>query len=155
MSTIPKRTPDRRTLGSKRLGVYLDKNGLRAVTVYIPTPLHRALSIIAIESETSIQALITAACQTFYGTHQGVPPLAAATRTKTDPHKTLSWYADIALHKRMKLLAVDIDGTVQQLIISAILEYLKDSPHIRKLHMDTGYAPYARAPVLAAGTSPK
>lgn len=43
-------------------------------------------------------------------------------------------------------LAVDLDGTVQQLILSAIVEYLKDAPLVKALNIKTGYAPYARAP---------
>lgn len=150
MATPPTRSRVRRTTGSKTLGSYIDRHGLRPVAVYIPDPLHRALTYIAIETETTLQALITLACNTYYGTHRDLPPLVAPTRTKQDPHKSFTWYADIDLHKRMKLLAVDLDGTVQQLVLSAIVDYLKDAPKIKALKIKTGYAPYARAPLEGA-----
>lgn len=146
MTTPPARTRTRRTAGSKTLGNFIDRHGLKPVSVYIPEDLHRALAATALEAETSLQALTTLACNTFFGHVADLPPLTAPTRTKQDPHKSFTWYADIGLHKRMKLLAIDIDGSVQQLILSALVEYLKDAPRIKKLRMKTGYAPYARAP---------
>lgn len=146
MPTPPIRTRVRRTAGSKTIGDYIDRHGVRPVTVYLPEPLHRALSKIAIESDTSIKALITLACNTYYGGKVKLPPLVAPTRTKTDPHKSFTWYADIDLHRAIKLLAVELDGSVQQLILSAVADYLKDSPRIKALKIKTGFAPYARAP---------
>lgn len=150
MTTPPTRTRVRRTTGSKTLGKYIDRHGLRPVAVYVPEPLHRALTLIAIESETTLQAILTAACNTFYGARHDLPPLVAPTRTKQDPHKSFTWYADVDLHKRMKMLAVDLDGTVQQLVLSAVVEYMKDAPKLRALKIKTGYAPYARAPIEGA-----
>ena len=46
----------------------------------------------------------------------------------------------------MKMLAVDLDGTVQQLIVSAVVDYMRDEPRIKALKIKTGYAPYARFP---------
>lgn len=146
MTTPPARTRTRRTAGSKTLGEFIDRHGLRPVSVYLPEKLHRALTETAIEAETTIQAIITMACNTMYGTHHDLPPLVAPTRTKQDPHKSFTWYADIDLHKRIKLLAVDLDGTVQQLVLSAIVEYMKDAPRVKALKIKTGYAAYARAP---------
>lgn len=146
MTTPPARSRVRRTTGSKTLGAFIDRHGLRPVSVYVPEPLHRALTHIAIETETSLQAIITLACNKYYGTRHDLPPLVAPTRTKQDPHKSFTWYADIDLHKRMKLLAVDLDGTVQQLVLSAVVDYMKDAPKIKALKIKTGYAAYARAP---------
>lgn len=153
MATPPARTRVRRTAGSQTLGAFIDRHGLRPVSVYIPLKLHRALTETAIEAETTLQALITMACNTLYGTRHDLPPLVAPTRTKQDPHKSFTWYADIDLHKRMKLLAVDLDGTVQQLVLSAIVEYMKDAPKVKALKIKTGFAAYARAP--EALTPPK
>lgn len=146
MATPPVRRRTRRTPGSQTVASFVDRHGLRAVAVYIPEKLHRALTAIAIEGETSLQAIITLACGKYYGTHHDLPPLAAPTRIKQDPHKSYTWYADVDLHKRMKLLAVDLDGTVQQLVLSAVLAHLADHPKIKALKIKTGYAPYARAP---------
>lgn len=146
MTTPPARSRVRRTAGSKTLGEFIDRHGLRPVSVYIPEPLHRALTQTAIESETSLQQLMSLACQVHYGQPNNLPPLVAPTKTKQDPHKSFTWYADVDLHKKMKLLAVDLDGSVQQLILSAIVEHLKNAPRIRALELKTGYAAYARAP---------
>lgn len=146
MPTPPTRTRVRRTVGSKTVGAYVDRHGLRPVSVYLPEKLHRALTHIAINSETPLQALFTLACGTFYGSGREIPPLIAPTKTKMDPHKSFTWYADVDLHKRIKLLAVDLDCSSQQLILSALVEHLKDSPQIKALKIKTGYAPYARAP---------
>ena len=146
MATPPTRTRVRRTTGSKTLGEFTDRHGLRPVAVYIPDALHRALTHTAIEAETNLQAIFTTACNAMYGTHRDLPPLVAPTRPTADPHKRYTWYADIDLHKRMKMLAVDLGGSVQQLIISAVLEHLKNAPKIKALRIKTGYAPYARTP---------
>lgn len=146
MATPPTRVRVRRTTGSKTVGDFVDRHGLRAVAVYIPIAMHRALSHTAIEAETSLQAIITMACNTYYGTHRDLPPLLLPTRTKQTPHKSFTWYADIDLHKRIKTLAVDLDGSVQQLILSAVIAMLADAPKIKALKLKTGYAPYARAP---------
>lgn len=147
MATPPTRQRVRRTAGSKTLGKFIDRHGLRPVSVYIPYKWHRAFTEIAIEGETTLQAIITLACNTAYGTHRDLPPLTAPTRVKQDPHKSFTWYADIDLHKRMKLLAVDLDCSVQQLVMSAVVDYLKDHPKVKALEIKTGYAPYARLPV--------
>lgn len=149
MATPPIRRRVRRTTGSKTVGDYIDRHGVRPVAVYIPEKLHRALTHAAIQGETTLQAILTVACNTFYGTRRDLPPLVAPTRTKQDVHKSFTWYADVDLHKRMKMLAVDLDGTVQQLILSAVVEYMKDSPLIKALKIKTGYAPYARTPAEA------
>ena len=46
----------------------------------------------------------------------------------------------------MKLAALELDGSVQQLILSALVDYLKDAPKVKALKIKTGYAAYARAP---------
>lgn len=146
MTTPPLRTRIRRTEGSRALGAFVDRHGLRPVSVYIPTELHRALTATAIEGGESMQAITTLACSKYYGTRHDLPALLAPTHTKTEPHKSFTWYADIDLHKRIKMLAVDIDGSVQQLILSAVVEYMKDAPRVKALKLKTGYAAYARAP---------
>lgn len=146
MTTPPTRTRVRRTSGSQTVGNFIDRHGLRPVAVYIPEKLHRALTTIAIETETTLQAIVTMACNKYYGLGGDLPPLVAPTRTKQDPHKSFTWYADLDLHKKMKLLAVDLDGTVQQLVLSAIVNYMKDAPKIKALKIKSGYAAYARAP---------
>lgn len=112
--------------------------------MYVPENLHAAFTRIAIAAESNLQHLLTLPCDTFYGVHHDLPPLVAPTRIKQDPHKSVTWYADIELHRRMKMLAVDLDGSVQQLILSAMVEYLKDAPEIKALELETGFPAYAR-----------
>lgn len=145
MTNPPPRSRVRRTVGSQTLGAFIERHNLRPVSVYIPEKLHRALVETAIETDQSLQGLLTLACGATYGNDQ-VPPLVAPTRTKQDPHKSFTWYADIDLHKQMKLKAVELDGTVQQLILSAVVDYLKAAPKIKALKIKTGYSAYARAP---------
>ena len=134
MATPPARTRVRRTTGSQTLGAFIDRHGLRPVSVYIPVKLHRALTETAIEAETTLQALITMACNTLYGTRHDLPPLVAPTRTKQDPHKSFTWYADIDLHKRMKMLAVDLDGTVLVWNDAARALQPQEAEAVRALH---------------------
>lgn len=144
---IPIRHRVRRTKGSKTVGDYVDRHGLRPVAVYIPEELHRALAITALENESTLQQYMTLACHKHYGgAVPDVPPLMAPTRTKQDPHKSCTWYADIGLHHAMKLLSVEMDGSVQQLILSALVDYLKDAPRVKALHLQTGYPAYPRMP---------
>lgn len=147
MSTPPLRHRVRRTAGSKTLAEYIENNGLRPVSVYMPTAIHKALSQVAIEADISLQALVTLAVNTYYGTHRDLPPLVAPTRIKQDPHKNFTWYADIDMHKRLKLLALDLDCSAQQLILSALIDYTKDHAAVKALKIRTGYPPYARAPL--------
>lgn len=160
MSTPPLRQRVRRTAGSKTLAEYIENNGLRPVSVYMPVPLHKALSQVAIEADISLQALVTLAVNTYYGGPRDLPPLVAPTRIKQDPHKNFTWYADIDLHKRVKLLALDLDCTVQQLVLSALVDYTSDHPKVKALKIETGYPPFARAPLhlihsVAQSTSTK
>lgn len=149
MTNIPLHARVRRTPGSRALGKFIDAHGLRPVAVYIPTELHRALAATAIESDTSLQALLTLAVNTHYGcVAPRVPPLVAPTRTKQDPHKSFTWYADVDLHKSLKMLAVEIGGTVQQLVLSAAVEYMKHAPRVAALAIPSGFPAYARAPAL-------
>lgn len=148
MPTPPPRKRIRTTQESKRLETYVTENGLKAVSVYIPVELHKALHEVAIQGEMSLQGLITLACNTYYGVHRDLPPLVAPTRIKTDPHKNVTWYADVDLHKRIKLIALDIDGTVQQLVLSALVDYCKGSKAVKALKIKTGHAAYARAPSI-------
>lgn len=148
MATPPARHRTRNTQGSKTVGDYIDRHGLRPVAVYVPLPLHTAFARTAIAAESNLQQLLTLACNTFYGSRHDLPPLLAPTRTKLDPHKSVTWYADIDLHRRMKMLAVDLDGSVQQLILSAMVEYLKDAPEVKALGLETGFPAYARAPAV-------
>lgn len=143
----PIRERTRRTPGGQRVAEYVDRNGLRAVAVYLPQAMHRALVSTAIDAETSLQALMALACDAHYSkSPTNMPPLVAPTRTKLDPHKSAMWYADVDLHKKMKLLAVELDGSVQQLILSALVEHLKDAPRVKALNVASGFPPYARAP---------
>jgi hypothetical protein len=137
----------RNTQGSKTVAEYLENNGLRPVAVYFPTELHKALTHVAIDAGIPLQALVTLAINAYYAGPHDLPPLVAPTRIKTDPHKNFTWYADLDLHKRVKLLAVDLDCTVQQLVLSALVDYTKDHKEIKRLKIKTGYAPYARAPL--------
>lgn len=147
MPTPPTRTRTRRTAGSKTLGSYIDRHGLRPVTVYIPEEWHRAIASIAIETETTLQTLVTLACNAYFGTDVvDVPPLIMPTRTKQDPHKSFTWYADVDLHKKIKLLIVDIGGTAQQLILSAVVDYLRNAPRVKALKIETGFSAYTRKP---------
>lgn len=41
-----------------------------------------------------------------------------------------------------------MDCSVQQLVMSAVVDYLKDHPSVKALKIKTGYAPYARHPVV-------
>jgi hypothetical protein len=147
MAAPPERKRIRRTEGSKTLARYLENNGLRPVAVYIPVDLHKALTHVAIEADITLQALVTLAVNAYYGTYRELPPLVSPTRIKADPHKSFTWYADVDLHKRVKLLAVDLDCTVQQLVLSALVDYTKDHQKVKALKIKTGSAPYARAPV--------
>lgn len=146
MTTPPLRTRVRRTEGSRKVGDFLDRHGLRPVSVYLPIELHRALAGTAIEAGTNLQGLFTLACSKFYGGEVDLPPLVAPTRTKSEPHKSVTWYADVDLHKRMKMLAVDLDGSVQQLIVSAIVAHLKRAPRVKALNIQSGFPAYAQAP---------
>lgn len=148
MTNPPTRAPRvRRTPGSKSVGNYVDRHGLKPVSVYIPEKLHRALATTAIESETSLQQIFTLACHTFYGAMDDkAPPLTAPTHPKQDPHKNFTWYADIELHRYMKLLAVRMTSNVQQLVLSAVVNYMKSAPKVRALKIKTGFPAYARAP---------
>ncbi len=148
----PLRVRTRRTAGSQSLARYTESNGLRPVAVYVPIDLHRALTSSLIEmsgdegERITLQAVITLACYRYYGETAELPPLMAPTFTKQDPHKSVTWYADIELHKKLKLLAVELDGSVQQLILSAIVEYMKEAPLVKALNLETGHSVYARAP---------
>ena len=146
MITIPRRERHHRTSGSKAVGDYLARHDMRPVAVYIPVKLHTVLTKLAIEAEASLQDFITKACESWYGEERELPPLVAPTRAKLDPHKIPTWYANIELHKRMKVLAVEVGSSVQQLILSALVEYAKDSPEVKALGIKTGYVPYSRTP---------
>lgn len=128
----------RRTPGGRTLADYMDRHGLRAVAVYIPEALHRALTTTAIETETSLQSIVTLACNAYYGTVRPLPPLVQPTRPTQDPHKNFTWYADLDLHKHMKMLAVEHESTVQQLVMSAVVNYMKDAPRVKALHIKLG-----------------
>lgn len=145
--TAPIRHRTRRTQGSRAVADFVDRHGLRPVAVYLPEKLHRALTATALEHDTSMQSFFTLACNKYYGgICPDVPELLAPTHVKRDPHKSCTWYADVNLHHKMKLLAVETDGSVQQLIVSAVVDYLKDAPRVKALHLRTGYPAYARAP---------
>lgn len=149
MNTLPKRTRVRKTTGSRTLEAFIDRHGLQPVSVYLPVAMHRAFTGTVLENETTMQAVMTLACNCYYGHGSSVkslPPLAPPTHSKNDPHKNVTWYADIDLHRAMKMLAVQIDSSVQQLIRSALLDYMKDAPRVKKLKIKTGYPAYARAP---------
>lgn len=152
MANPPPRKRVRTTQGSQTVANYLENNGLKPVAVYLPVDLHKALTHVAIDADISLQALVTLAANTYYAGPKDLPPLTAPTRIKQDPHKNFTWYADLDLHKRIKLLALDLDCTVQQLVMSALVDYTKDHKEIKKLKIKTGYAPYARAPLV---TPPK
>lgn len=147
MNHPPLRARVRRTPGGKSLGEFVDRHGLRPVSVYIPEKLHRALAATAIESETSLQQIFTLACNTYYGGREvNVPPLTAPTHPKLEPHKNYTWYADVSLHRNMKMLAVELSSNVQQLVLSAVVNYMNSAPKVRALKIKTGFPAYARAP---------
>lgn len=146
MSNPPLRQRVRRTQGSRALAEYIENNGLRPVSIYLPLAMHKALATVAIEADITLQALVTLAVNKYYGSHRDLPPLIAPTRIKQDPHKNFTWYADIDLHKRVKVLALELDSTVQQLILSALIDYTKDHPKIKALKVKTGFPAFARAP---------
>lgn len=151
MTNPPNRPRARTTSGSLTVGKFIDRHGLRPVSVYIPIELHRALATIAIKSDTSMQAIVTLACSKYFGRGDpDVPPLLAPATPTSEPRKNFTWYADIELHKRMKLLAVVLSGSVQQLVLSAVVDYMKDAPDIKALRLQTGFPAYARAPVTPA-----
>lgn len=146
MPTPPPRKRSRTTDGSKRLETYMDRNGLRPVAVYFPVDLHRALTEVCILGETTMQALITLACNTYYGGPHDLPPLVKPTKVKLEPHKNFTWYADVDLHKRIKLLALDVEASVQQLVLSAVLGYTNKHPQVKALKIETGFPAYLRTP---------
>jgi len=158
-AAIPMKNRVRRTAGSRSMAQFVDRNGLTPVTVYLPEKLHAALEAIAAEADedTSIQSLLTIALTRHYGVRGAadLPPLTAPTRTTKEPHANYTWYGDVELHKTIKLLAVELGSTCQQLIVSAIVATYSDHPRIKKLKIKTGYPAYARAPAvlprLAAG----
>jgi hypothetical protein len=154
MTNPPLRQRTRRTAGSRSLAEYIENNGLRPVSVYIPLALHKAVSQVAIEADISLQALITLAVNTFYGAAKDLPPLVAPTRIKQDPHKNFTWYADVDLHKTVKLLALEHDCTVQQLVLSALVAYTKDHPKVKALKIKSGFPPFLRAPLSLVHNSP-
>lgn len=146
MPTPPPRKRSRTTDGSKRLESYMDNNGVRPVAVYVPIALHKALTEVCILGELTMQALITLACNTYYGAPHDLPPLVKPTKVKLEPHKNVTWYADVDLHKRMKLLGLDIGASVQQLVLSALVDYTKDAPQVKALNIETGFPAYLRTP---------
>lgn len=146
MTALPTRQRVRRTRGSKTLAKFIDRHGLRPVSVYFPEALHRALAGTAIEADTSLQALVTLACHSYFGVESPLPPLVQPTRTHQDPHKSFTWYADIDLHRTMKIKAIDVGSTVQQLILSAVVSYMRKAPRVKALNIPTGFPAFARAP---------
>lgn len=144
---LPTPVRNRRTEGSKRLSEYAERNGVRPVSWYVPEALHGPLVKIAAERGFAVQSLVTHACEVHYGAEEkALPPLVPPTHVKTDPHKNFTWYAPVALHKAIKLLALELECTAQQLITSAVVHQYKDVPEIKELRIVTGSAPYARAP---------
>lgn len=146
VTPLPTRSRVRRTTGSKTLGAFIDRHGLKPVTVYIPEKLHRALTETAIEGESTMQGMVTVAANRVFADKTELPPLVAPTRTKIDPHKSFTWYADVDLHKHIKLLAVENGATVQQLLLSAIVDTFKDAKRVKALGIETGHAAYSRTP---------
>lgn len=147
MATPPPRATTRRTRGSKNLKAYLDNNNLRPVSVYMPIRVHAAISKAADAGETTIQALFTMACHKYYGHRCDLPPLVGFGTPPKEDRKVITWYADIDLHKKIRLLAMDLEGNVQQLVLSAVLDYIKDAPPVKALKIKTGYPPFGRTPV--------
>lgn len=146
----------RSTPQSQRVADYAIRNNLRPVSWYVPANMHAALHQLLDKAKaasgapeaTSLQAVVTAACAKAYGLGPkgGVPPLAAPTNTKLEPHKRFTWYAPYDLQKDMRLVAAGIESSMQQLITSAVVDYLKDQPEIAALRIPTGVPPFMRAP---------
>ena len=151
-TTFPKPVRRRNTPGSQRLADYTERTGTRPVAWYVPTVLHEALVELAARTNLSLQFMLTHACEVRYGHDDpakvDIPPLVPPTRLTQDPHKNVTWYAPLALHKKIKFLALQIDATAQQLITSAVVDQYKGTKEIKALRITTGSAPYSRAPVL-------
>lgn len=146
----------RSTPQSQRVADYAARNNLRPVSWYVPVGLHAALQQLTHKAKaasgaaeaTSLQAVVTAACAKAYGLGPkgGTPPLAAPTNTALEPHKRFTWYAPYELQKDMRLVAANIESSMQQLVTSAVVDYLKDQPEIAALRIPTGVPPFMRAP---------
>ena len=147
MATTPISAPRiRRTKRGQTVADYLDRHNVKAVAVYLPPELHAALLEISAGTKETLQSMFTLACSTYYGGPHDLPPLAAPTRSKTTPQVCTTWYCDIDLHRRMKIVAMDIGSSVSQLFTSAIVATYKDAPSVKRLKIKTGYPAYQRAP---------
>ncbi len=149
MTGLPTPVRTRKTVGSQRVAEYTARNNVRPVSWYVMPDLHAAVVAIAQRRDLTLQLLLTHACEVRYGQPDAVvlPPLVPPTRIKTDPHKSVTWYCPEPLFKSLKRLSVDIEASVQQLITSAVVDQLKDTPEVKVLRINTGVAPYMRAPV--------
>lgn len=146
-TTLPQRKPMTRTKGSALVKAHIDSKGERQVAVYIPLEWHTALLEATKRKHGALQSNILTACSTYYGVVPPVlPPLVEPTHVRRDPHKTVTWYAATPLHDAMKKLAVDIRSSVQQLVLSALVDHMKNEPAIAALKIPTGSAPYPKAP---------
>ncbi len=147
-TVLPQKTRTRKTEGSRRLLEYNEQRGAKHVPWYIPLELHKALKLLAIYRGTSLQTMVTYACEQHYGDLKNVvvPPLTVPTRINGEPHKNYGWYAPIELATNIARLSVELEASRQQLITSAVVNQYKSEDPIARLQINTGSAPYVRAP---------
>lgn len=94
---------------------------------------------------SSVTAMITAACAAIYNSDDAaLPPLVAA--PKVGRASKVGWYAPEDLVRRIKILAARHNTNVSQLVASAVAERYKDYPAFKNANIETGAAPYLRAP---------
>lgn len=133
-----------KTSGSQRVTDYKERHNLHPVVLPVPLNIHKALSHHALDDGVTMQSLFTLACEKYFGSDPVTVPPLVATRRGQEKFKQPTWYADIDLHKRIRRLSIDTGASVQQLIMSALVDYLKDSPRMQAAEVTTGYPPMAR-----------
>jgi hypothetical protein len=147
---VPIRQARRTTEGSKRVGEYLERNNLAPMTWYIEQDLHDAVTRVLAKTtpRTPLQAVVTAACQKWYGAGTGtpLPKLVAPSNIRGTPHKRFTWYAPLQLHDAVKLTGLKANASIQQLITSAVVDFLLGHPEIKALGLERGVAAFKRAP---------
>lgn len=150
MSDLPTPVRSRTTPGSKRVAEFTERNNVRPVSWYVVPELHAALTSIAKREDLSLQLLITHACETRYAdpNSPALPPLVPPTKLKIDPHKNVTWYCPVELFMSIKMIGLKLQASAQQLITSAVVDQYKGRPEVRALRINTGVAPYMRAPTL-------
>lgn len=147
MTTTPPR-PRRTTDASKRQGEYLERHDRRQVGVHISNTLHAALLAAGDYERSYIQRTLTQACAKYYDSPRApLPPLVAMEVPSKDTHRYYTWYADTAMHKKIRTRAAQHLATMQQLIISALINFTMDEPPIKAL-IDNGTIQLGAPPAL-------